>query len=287
MVKDVALVMEGGGFRGAYTAGALSWLLKNNIHINYSASISAAAIYAFYYAADMPGMLHDFSIDAISDKKLIGLYPILHEGNIVGYNYMVDTYAMSTYPEAVRRIRESDMDLEIGVFNMTREKLEYYNRDYLDEKGQLLKASCVLPISGKMTEINGEKFLDGGIDTMISVKRALQTGHKKCLVIVTKDKNYVRKPNGFFLTALLKIVYRRFPGMLKILDGRVDAYYSQMDAVYKMEEEGNAILIRPTRDCGVTRFSGSRQQLEDIFQLGYQDMEDKKEEIFKFLEIEK
>ena len=43
MVKDVALVMEGGGFRGAYTAGALSWLLEKDIHIDYSASISAAA----------------------------------------------------------------------------------------------------------------------------------------------------------------------------------------------------------------------------------------------------
>lgn len=279
--------MEGGGFRGAYTAGALTWLLKNDIHISYSASISAAAIYAFYYAGNMPQVLHDFSVNAMKDPKLLGLYPLLHEGNLVGFNYMVDVHAMPTYPQCMENIHNSEMNPEIGLFNMTREKLEYYGRDYLDDHGQYLKAACVLPLSGKMTEIDGQKFLDGGIDTMISVRRAKETGHEKCLVIVTKDKNYVRKPNSFFVNLLLKLFYHNYPGMLKTLDGRVDAYYSQMGEVYKMEEEGTALLIRPTRDCGVGRFSGSKQQLEDIFQLGYQDMEDRKEEIFRFLEIKR
>ena len=71
--------------------------------------------------------------------------------------------------------------------------------------------------------------------------------------------------------------------MLKTLDHRTQAYYDQMDSVYELEEEGNAILIRPSRDCGVKRFSGDAQQLEELFQLGWQDMEDRKEDIIQFL----
>lgn len=283
MNKEIGLVMEGGGFRGAYTAGALSWLIEQGIYFDYSASISAAAIYAFYYAAKMPEQLYDFSVNAITDRKCIGLYSILHEGQIVGYEYMLEKYALPTYRKALENIRNSDLNLEIGLFNMNREKLEYYDVNDFDDNCQLLKASCVLPFYGKMTEVNGQKYLDGGIDTMISVKRARETGHKKCFVIVTKDKNYVRKPYGWLVNTLLKLFYGKYKNMLKILDHRVEAYYDQMNAVYEMENEGTAMLIRPSRDCGVGRFSGTREQIDSMYKLGYQDMEDRKEEILRFI----
>ena len=43
MSKKVALVLEGGGLRGAYTAGCISWLIDNNIHIDSAYGISTGA----------------------------------------------------------------------------------------------------------------------------------------------------------------------------------------------------------------------------------------------------
>ena len=42
-------------------------------------------------------------------------------------------------------------------------------------------------------------------------------------------------------------------------------------------------MIRPSRVCGVKRFSGTIEQLDAMFNLGWQDMEDRKEDIIKFL----
>ncbi len=42
-------------------------------------------------------------------------------------------------------------------------------------------------------------------------------------------------------------------------------------------------MIRPTRDCGVKRFTGTEEQLDDLYKLGYQDMEARKEDIYKFM----
>ena len=72
--------------------------------------------------------------------------------------------------------------------------------------------------------------------------------------------------------------------MLATLDNRVETYYHEMQMVYDGEKQGDTILIRPSKDCGVGRFSGSTSQLEEMYQLGYQDMEDKREEIFAFLQ---
>lgn len=287
MNERFGLILEGGGFRGCYTAGAMKWLYDNGIEMPYTVSISAAAAYSMYYIAKMFDRLHTFSTREIKDKHVIGLIPIFTEGNIVGFDWLLKHCIQPDYEQLVNGIKNSNTIYEIGIYNMTKQELQYKRIDEMDSQGYLLKASCTLPVSGKMVEVDGDKYLDGGIEVMISVDQAKKTGHDKQLIIVTKDKNYVRKPNGFLLDTLIRIIYRKYPKMLKTLDGRVKAYYEQMDEVYRMEKEGDAILIRPTRDCGVKRFSGSYEALEEMYQLGWQDMEDRKEEIFRFLEIER
>ena len=42
MKQRIGLVLEGGGVRGAYTAGALAWLQDHQIHFDYSVGIFAA-----------------------------------------------------------------------------------------------------------------------------------------------------------------------------------------------------------------------------------------------------
>ena len=283
-LKKTALVLEGGGMRGCYTAGAMTWLYEHGYEFPYCVSISATAIHSLYYAAGKMKELHDISVLSPVDPNFIGVRALLNEGALVGYNYMADKYIRPTYKEVLEILRNNkDLDLEIGMYNMTQQCLQYKNQYELDDNADILKASCTLPISGFMTEVDGEKYLDGGIDTMVSTARAKSKGYDKMLVIVTKDKNYVRKPNGFFLTLLLKIIYHSYPKMLETLDHRTEAYYDQMDSVYQLEEQGNAILIRPSRDCGVKRFSGTVEQMEELFKLGWQDMEDRKDDLVKFL----
>lgn len=286
MKSNIGLVLEGGGFRGCYTAGALKWLSDNNIYIKYSASISATTAYAFCYATERIKEMEYVSTVAIKDRGVSGIRPIFKEGGLIGMGYLQEKYLKPFHKEALEYLRQTDREVEIGLFNMDKEVLEYYGKNDFNDAGDHIKASCVLPLSGKMTTIDGQRFLDGGIRTMVSIERSIATGHDKNLVIVTKDKDYVRKPNGFILDKMLKLVYHKYPTMLANIDDRVESYYHEMGMVEDLEKQGKALLIRPSRDCGVTRLSGSYEQLKELFDLGYQDMEDRREDIFKFLEID-
>ena len=44
MSKKVSLVLEGGGMRGAYTAGCLSWLIDEGIEFDYAYGISTCSV---------------------------------------------------------------------------------------------------------------------------------------------------------------------------------------------------------------------------------------------------
>ena len=48
-MSKVGLVLEGGGMRGAYTAGALSWLIDHGIEFDYGVGISSGAVHLCSY----------------------------------------------------------------------------------------------------------------------------------------------------------------------------------------------------------------------------------------------
>ena len=42
----------------------------------------------------------------------------------------------------------------------------------------------------KMVDIDGRKYLDGGISTSIAYKRAFDLGYEKAIVILTREAEY-------------------------------------------------------------------------------------------------
>ena len=49
--SEVGLVLEGGGFRGIFTAGVLDTFLENNLLFPYAVGVSAGAAYSVSYAS--------------------------------------------------------------------------------------------------------------------------------------------------------------------------------------------------------------------------------------------
>ena len=71
-IKDIALIFEGGGMRGSYTAGILANLLKNEIYIDYVAGISAGSSHTVnYLARDIERAKRSFT-DIVLDPRFGG-----------------------------------------------------------------------------------------------------------------------------------------------------------------------------------------------------------------------
>ena len=83
-----SLVLEGGGMRGAYTAGALSWLIDNNIEFDNAYGISTGAVHLCNFLLKDKKNLFDFSTKYITDKNAIGVRSIIRSGHLVDYDYL-------------------------------------------------------------------------------------------------------------------------------------------------------------------------------------------------------
>ena len=67
MRSKVALVLEGGGLRGIFTAGVIDCFLDNNIDFDYVVGVSAGSCNAFAYLAKSRSFIKNSMIQ--EDKK--------------------------------------------------------------------------------------------------------------------------------------------------------------------------------------------------------------------------
>ena len=117
---------------------------------------------------------------------------------------------------------------------------------------------------------------------MVPIKRSLGYGCDKHLVIVTKDEGYVRKPSSKMLLNSSKLAYHN-QALIDALKIRSDVYYEEMNLVDDLQKEGRALLLRPSKNLGVKRFSGDAEALKQLFELGKVDCETRKAELLDFL----
>ncbi|MEG0077624.1 patatin-like phospholipase family protein [Anaerorhabdus sp.] len=283
-MSKTGLVLEGGGMRGAYTAGALAWLVDHNIEFDYGVGISAGAVNLCSYLLKSKEYLYDITVKYTSDKKNVGIIPLLKEHRYVGYDYMFDTLLRDEVKYDTSPIKEKNLPMEFGLYDMNQEKTIFFDAQALDLELRMLKASCSLPIAGRIVDYNGYRFLDGGISIMIPIQRSIDAGCDKNLVIITKPEGYKRKAAGTFMQKLMAFNYPKYKKMVYDYTHRHDSYNREMELIEKEVDAGRCLLVRPSETIPVKRFSGDPENLKLLYELGYHDMESRKDEIMKFLQ---
>jgi len=283
MKEKIGLVLEGGGLRGAYTAGCLKWFLEHDISFDYAVAISATALHLTTFAQKNIKGLHDLSVDWVADPRNIGFKTFLREGQPVGYDFVFDYVLKKEVPIDVEKIRNSTQKIAFGVYEMDTDRQLWIENQQLDDNFRLLKASCVLPIGGRSIKFNGHKYIDGGVRSMMPIFQSVEVGMDKHLCITTKHESYIRKPNSAFVSFLISILYWRYPEMVKAIKDRVNVYYKEMGKIDELVKQGSGLLMRPSKLFNVSRLSADMKDLESLFELGYQDCESRKSEILEFV----
>jgi predicted patatin/cPLA2 family phospholipase len=156
----------------------------------------------------------------------------------------------------------------------------------MDPDLRLLQASCALPVASPIVEFKGRKLLDGGITKMIPIERAVEKGCTKVMVITTKPADYVRKPASKFIRFLMKRIYKEYPQVELDYQVRHINYYKQITMIKDMVAAGKALLMYPSETVKVSRFKGDTAKCEKLYEIGYHDMEMRKDEILAFMKKE-
>ena len=144
-----------------------------------------------------------------------------------------------------------------------------------------IMASSAIPAACRPVVINGVPYYDGGISDAIPVRRALEKGCDRIVVILSKQRDYVRKPQG--MRFLYSTLCRKYPKIIEDIDRRHITYRENLQEVFDLEKEGKACVFAPSEHVKVGTYSMDEKTERILYDLGVKDFAERQEELKDFL----
>ena len=275
------LALEGGGMRGVFTTGVLDVFLENNISFDCVAGVSAGACHACSYISGQVGRSLRVCTDYTDNKEYCGIYPLITTGDIFGSEFMYHTIPEKLDPLDNEAFIRNKTVMYAVVTNCETGKPEYYRINDAFRDVEYIRASSSLPGFSKMVEIDGKKFLDGGITDSIPVNFLVDSGFEKNVVVLTQPRNYVKGPNK--LLAFFKLKYKQYPALVDAIEKRHIVYNAVREHIFEMEKQGRIFVIDPKEPLNIARIEKNRSKLFAAYNIGRSTAEERLEALKKFL----
>ena len=278
------LVLEGGGMKGVYTAGVLDFFLDKGIDFSEIYGVSAGACHMCSYISGQRGRARDVGIDYLDSGRYCGVRSLLATGNFFNERMCFHTIPDYLYPydhEAFSRYEGKAYGV---VTNIRTGKAEYLRLKNMKKDIDIIRASSSLPFLARTVKINGNLYLDGGLSDSIPIQKAVMSGNRKNVVVMTKAVGFRRKPIDKLYLALIKIRYIRYPKVAELIKNRHIAYNECLDYIDRLEKKGQIFVIRPQKANNVSRVDKDKKKLYALYEEGYADAKERYDELIRYLE---
>lgn len=275
------LVLEGGGVRGIYTAGVLDVFLENGLSFEGVIGVSAGAIHGCSFLSEQRGRSIRYYRNYVKDPRFMSLRSWIKTGDIVGaefcYHTLPDELDVYDHDAFLR----SKTPFYVVCTNVETGRAEYIRLTDMRSQIEYLRASASLPYFSRIVEMEGKKYLDGGCADSVPVDAFREMGYAHNVVVLTRDAAYRKSPE---LTAMAKLVYRRYPAFVRTMENRHLMYNAQAERIAELEKAGSVFVIRPKSPLDIGRLESDVNKVQQVYDRGRADAEEALEALRAFLE---
>ncbi len=277
-----AIVLEGGSFRGQFTAGVLDILLENDITVDACFGVSAGTLNGMNFKAKQIGRSNRVNLAFCNDPRYVGTSAVASSGSLVGYDFLfndvqdrIDPFDNDTFVANPMELYSTVTDIVFGT------------ADYLPVKNTLLdldaiRASTSLPLVTPVVELDGHLYLDGGIADSVPVEHVLEdAGFDRAIVVLTQDRGYKKSAYEFMPAARAR--YGEYPYLLDALQTRHERYNEQREHIWAYEDAGRALVLAPQKPVTVKHVEHDAAKLLDLYIQGRQEAARQLDAIKEFL----
>ncbi len=274
------LVLEGGTFRGIFSAGVMDAFIEAGVEFPYVTGVSAGISNGVSYVSKQFGRNIDILENYRGDKRYLGAGNFLKCGSLFGMDFVFGDIPNELIPFDYETYRKYNGIVQVGVTNAETGEPEFLNGMADGNDWRFLRATCAIPGYFPAIEINGNHYYDGGLACPIPIKQAIKNGCTKNVIILTQPEGFVKKcgKGNLVMSQLIKIKY---PKVEMLLLGRHRIYNKLTAFCSELEKRGKAIIIRPAER--LDSFESDTVKLRETWQSGYDTAMSRMDEIKAFI----
>ena len=277
----VGLVLEGGGMRALFTAGVLDALLDiKELDIDGIVGVSAGALFGVNYVSGQKERAIRYNIKYARDKRYMGLYSWITTGNAVNEEFAFYEIPFKLDVFDQEKFKQSKIDFYVVMTNVESGKSEYVLIKDVFRQMEYLRATSALPFASKIIEINGKKYLDGGISDSIPIDYCESLGYDKIILVLTRPENTHKEDK---LNFLYKLVYRKYPNLVKRLINMGKDYEIVLKKIKDLENENKIFVISPPKVLKIGRLEKNENKIQNVYDIGLNTGIKEKDNLLKYL----
>lgn len=287
-VHGCALVFEGGGYRGAYTAGMVNLLLEREIYFDYACGISAGSSHTINYVSRDQTRVHMAFLAINGNEPVGGMGSFLRGRGYFNADYLYEGcirdgfcgFAWDTFCANPARIR-------IQAFEAATGDSVSFTKDDMPNVWRMIncvRASSTIPIAMKPLPIDGHTYYDGGlgVGAGLPLHLAEQDGYERFVMLATRPAGYRKKPVSDVQRRVFTRLLGAQPHVLEATLARPERYNAELDRIAAIEREGRALVIRPD-EMPVSNGTLDTTRLQRAFSMGHAQLERELPKLLEFV----
>ena len=268
MKEKSALVVEGGGFKAAFTAGILDTFISHNYDpFDIYVGVSSGAMNLSSFSSKQYKRNIELIKDIASNSNFLSIFRYLKGGNYMDLDLLIEE-GNKKNPFKVKKAIENIKDKKLVIVATDIEKGEpVYLEPTTKTWKKYLKASSSLPlVTSKYCEVDSRKLLDGGMSDPIPAKQAYKMGANKIIVLRTHPIDFIsdRTLNDI----LSPKFYDEYEKFQDVLYHHPEIYNKNAKFLNSPPEDLEVYQIAPDEDLKTTTIKHFQESIEHDYRYG-------------------
>jgi predicted patatin/cPLA2 family phospholipase len=272
---QVALVIGGGGMRGAYVAGMLRALDRaglvpafDEVYGASSGGFSGAAFLTGDAAACAASYPEDLCTEVFINMRRLG-----SRRPVVALDHLVYDVLSDRKPLAWHELGRTDAPLRVvatDAADLTAHTLE--GMETVEDWQRALRASAAIPLlAGPPIPWGGRRWVDGSVAEPLAMARALRGGATHVLVLLCRGSDDLHPDADAGLSLWARALDRVVPGLGSLAQGS-RRYGTDLrlvtDAAHPDRGPGHLAAIGPARSAGVGGLCVDQARVDEAVRIG-------------------
>ncbi len=260
------IVLEGGGMRGMYSAGILDVMMENGIEVDGIVGVSAGAVFGGNYKSRQIGRAISYNRKVCRDPRYGTFRSLFKTGDMYEVKFCYETIPNEIAPVDDEAYIANSVEFYVTCADVETGEAVYHKSESMKKSIKWIQASASMPLVSKPVEIDGKKYLDGGIVDSIPISFFRQQGFDKNIVVLTRPRGYVKGKNK--LTWLARILLRKYPAIVKAMSCRHIGYNKTLKELEVLKQQGDVLLFYPEESAMISRTEHNPEKLQMCYEAG-------------------